>query len=122
MAIPGSKEIITPKNLRALAGGRSFMRGEEYFDEGAVGPVSEKSGVISAKIHGSRTYDVRLKVVSDMNAQVKLDYTCTCPVGQDGDFCKHCVALGLAWLEKTDDNKIPRRKQRGIGGVQNSSS
>jgi uncharacterized Zn finger protein len=23
----------------------------------------------------------------------------TCPVGADGEFCKHCVAVGLAWLE-----------------------
>jgi len=103
MATNDIKELITLKNLRALAGGRSFMRGEEYFDEGAVGPVSKKSGVISAKVHGTRTYDVRLKVIQGKNAQAKLDYTCTCPVGQDGDFCKHCVALGLAWLEKTDD-------------------
>lgn len=103
MATNDIKELITPKNLRALAGGRSFMRGEEYFDEEAVGPVSEKSGVISAKVHGTRTYDVRLKVIQGKNAQAKLDYTCTCPVGQDGDFCKHCVALGLAWLEKTDE-------------------
>jgi len=103
MATSSSNDIITIKNLRALAGGRSFMRGEEYFDEGAVGPVSEKSGVISAKVYGSRTYDVRLKVVLDKKAQASLDYTCNCPVGQDGDFCKHCVALGLAWLEKSDD-------------------
>lgn len=103
MATNDLKELIAPKNLRALAGGRSFMRGEEYFDEGAVGPVSEKSGVISAKVHGTRTYDVRLKVIRGKNAQAELDYTCTCPVGQDGDFCKHCVALGLAWLGKTDD-------------------
>ena len=97
------KELITPKNLRALAGGRSFMRGEEYFDEGTVGPVSEKNCGISAKVHGTRTYDVRLKVIRGKDALAKLDYTCTCPVGQDGDFCKHCVALGLAWLEKTDE-------------------
>jgi hypothetical protein len=103
MATSSSKDIITIKNLRTLAGGRSFMRGEEYFDEGAVGAVSEKSGVISAKVYGSRTYDVRLKVTLDKNAHASLDYTCNCPVGRDGDFCKHCVALGLAWLEKTDD-------------------
>jgi len=103
MATHDIKEFISPKKLRALAGGRSFMRGEEYFDEGAVGPVSAKSGIISAKVHGSRTYDVRLKVMPNKNAPASLDYTCTCPVGQDGDFCKHCVALGLAWLEKTDE-------------------
>ncbi|MBV5340338.1 MAG: hypothetical protein J0665_12435 [Deltaproteobacteria bacterium] len=43
MATHDIKEFISPKNLRVLAGGRSFMRGEEYFDEGAVGAVSEKA-------------------------------------------------------------------------------
>ncbi len=27
-----------------------------------------------------------------------LAYDCTCPLGGDGIFCKHCVAAGLAWL------------------------
>jgi len=27
-------------------------------------------------------------------------YDCDCPVGQEGDFCKHCVATALAWLEQ----------------------
>jgi uncharacterized Zn finger protein len=103
MSTPDIKEIITAKNLRALAGGRSFERGEEYYEDGAVGPVSEKTGVISAKVHGSRTYEVRLKVVPAEKGKVRLDHTCTCPVGGDGDFCKHCVALGLAWLEKSAD-------------------
>ncbi len=56
-------EFITIKNLRALAGGGSYERGQEYFEEGAVGPVSEQSDAISAKVHGSRTYNVRLKVI-----------------------------------------------------------
>lgn len=30
----------------------------------------------------------------------ELMYECSCPVGQDGDFCKHCVATGLALLAK----------------------
>jgi uncharacterized Zn finger protein len=103
MTVTDIKEIITTKNLRALAGGRSYMRGEEYFDEGAVGPVSKKNGMISAKVHGSRIYDVRLKVIAGKKGTESLEYTCTCPVGRDGDFCKHCVALGLAWLEETGD-------------------
>jgi len=27
-------------------------------------------------------------------------YDCDCPVEQEGDFCKHCVATALAWLEQ----------------------
>lgn len=29
-----------------------------------------------------------------------LDYSCDCPVGSDGAFCKHCVAAALAWLNR----------------------
>ena len=28
----------------------------------------------------------------------RLCSSCTCPLGEDGIFCKHCVALGLVWL------------------------
>lgn len=108
------REIITAKNLRSLAGGRSYSRGEDYFESGCVGPVSEKNGVISAKVRGSHSYEVRFKVVPAEKGKLRLDHTCTCPVGRDGDFCKHCVALGLAWLEKTaaSADEIPGESSR----------
>src|SRR4030095_17034681 len=43
---------------------------------------------------GTRPYRVKLWIAED-----DLEYSCTCPVGADGEFCKHCVAVGLAWLE-----------------------
>lgn len=36
---------------------------------------------------------------------------CNCPVGQDGAFCKQCVAVGLAWLGR-------RRQKDGTKGRQ----
>jgi|GEM_PF-6840309 len=98
MATNDIKKLITPKNLCALAGGRSFMRGEEYFDEGTVGPVSEKNCVISAKVHGTRTYDVRLKVIQGKNAQAKLDYTLYLPGRTGRRFLQtlRCTGIGMA--------------------------
>lgn len=93
------KDLITRQNLSSLAGSRSFSRGEKYFEIGLVGPINEKNGMVSAKIHGSRIYETRLKVVRPSQGEVRLDYSCSCPVGHDGDFCKHCVALGLAWID-----------------------
>jgi len=58
------KEIITRQNLHNLAGNRSFGRGEDYFENGLVEPITEKPGVISAKVHGSHTYETRLKIVA----------------------------------------------------------
>lgn len=30
---------------------------------------------------------------------------CTCPYGQEGEFCKHCVAAGLAYLEGSEKSR-----------------
>jgi uncharacterized Zn finger protein len=101
MSMATLASILSKPNLRSLAGERTFERGEEYFEEGQVGPIKEAEASVSAKVHGSRTYDVRLKVVAADRGKVRLDHGCTCPMGRDGDFCKHCVALGLAWIAKT---------------------
>ena len=48
-----------------------------------------------AKVLGTEEYRVRLQARDD-----GLDYSCDCPLGTDGEFCKHCVAVGLTWLEE----------------------
>ncbi len=82
--------------LHRLAGQRSFERGREYFASGQVRSLAEYQRTITARVLGSREYRVKLYVEEDA-----LEYSCTCPVGCDGLFCKHCVAVGLAWLEQT---------------------
>jgi len=81
--------------LRRAAGARSFERGEDYFTSGQVGALAEHRGTITAKVVGTRPY--RVKLWAERN---EVRYSCTCPVGQDGAFCKHCVAAGLAWLDQ----------------------
>jgi uncharacterized Zn finger protein len=46
-------------------------------------------------VQGTQRYRVRLDLAGGALAG-----SCTCPVGRDGAFCKHCVAVGLAWLEQ----------------------
>lgn len=94
MSAPFSR-LLDRHTLRRLAGGRSFERGEDYFSDGQVRGLAEHAGTISAKVRGTREYRVKLWV-----ADGELDFSCTCPVGADGAFCKHCVAVGLAWLEE----------------------
>ena len=84
--------LLTPKRLRRLAGDRFFDRGEAYFAEGAVRSLQLIDQGIKAVVQGTRRYRVRLWAESD-----ELDHDCTCPIGRDGAFCKHCVAVGLAW-------------------------
>lgn len=84
--------------LRRLGGPRSFERGEAYFEDGRVGSLVEDKGRITAFVHGSSKYRVKL-----WNEDGNLEYECSCPMGQDGDFCKHCVAVGLTWLAGSDN-------------------
>lgn len=50
---------------------------------------------VTAKVEGSETYQVELR---DADGELVAD--CTCPRAGDGYFCKHCVAVGLAWLSE----------------------
>jgi len=86
--------FLERRALSRMAGARSFERGEDYFDGKRVKAMIENEGTITANVQGSRSYRVKLWIEDE-----NLDYSCTCPVGADGEFCKHCVAVGLAWLE-----------------------
>lgn len=83
---------VTPAILRHLAGKRSFDRGEDYYEENAVRSLRHSDSGVRAVVQGTHRYRVRL-----WNDDGGLGYDCTCPVGWDGNFCKHCVAVGLAW-------------------------
>lgn len=89
---PASFAIDT-KSVSAITDARTLRRGGEYARSGQVGPISEKDGSIEAAVHGTHPYHTRLWY-EDGN----LRSSCTCPVGEDGLFCKHSVALALAWL------------------------
>ncbi len=93
-------KIINRNILRETAGDRFFERGKEYFSEGCVRGLAEHDGTITAKVAGTRDYRVKLWV-----EEGDLEYSCTCPVGADGEFCKHCVAVGLAWLNPEKERK-----------------
>jgi uncharacterized Zn finger protein len=76
-----------------LAGSVYVQRGMRYLEDGRVGPVKATDDAIEATVRGEDAYAVRVsldgsRIVSD----------CTCPIGETGAFCKHCVALSLAWL------------------------
>jgi len=85
------KQVLTHQALRRLAGARSFQRGEDYFAAGQVASLVEHAGKLTATVQGTEDYRVTLSARGGV-----LDYDCTCPIGADGAFCKHCVAVGLA--------------------------
>lgn len=98
-------KLITRSTLDDLAGGTAFQRGEEYLSVGAVGRLRATDDKITAKVEGAETYQVELR---DDNGE--LAYDCTCPRAADGYFCKHCVAVGLAWIADRASDEDPKAK------------
>jgi SWIM zinc finger len=91
-------DLVTVETLRRLAGPRSFERGEEYARVGAVGALDVVGASIRAGVQGTERYRVRVDATRE-----GIQGDCSCPVGRDGGFCKHCVAVGLAWLGRSHE-------------------
>jgi uncharacterized Zn finger protein len=98
--------FLERSTLRRIAGARSFERGEDYFLNGQVKALAEHEGTITAKVQGTRPYRIELWIEED-----DLEYSCTCPMGADGEFCKHCVAVGLSWTENIEQKNLKKGKQ-----------
>jgi uncharacterized Zn finger protein len=87
------KQLLTSLKLRQIAGAKTFEHGADYFATGQVVDLVENAGKITAKVQGTDEYRVMLFAEGNV-----LAFDCTCPMGSEGAFCKHCVAVGLAWL------------------------
>ena len=57
--------------------------------------MEDRGDSLHAVVRGNRDYAVTLTTGDGV-----LDYLCGCPMGGDGSFCKHCVAVALAWLNR----------------------
>ncbi|WP_423379925.1 SWIM zinc finger family protein [Burkholderia sp. LMG 32019] len=111
-------DLITLAAIRALADPQSFTRGKAYFHDGVVSRLNERGGVLSATVRGTYRYHVEFAVSDDG----RLGYACNCPVGDEGVFCKHAVAVALSWLENSGEEVFhdeapeqparPRRKRK----------
>ncbi|MFF1905521.1 SWIM zinc finger domain-containing protein [Kitasatospora sp. NPDC058218] len=96
---------FTEDDLSGLAGPRSFERGLGYRD--AVAELDVGAQRFTAVVSGTEAYEV----VLELDEEYGLSGECDCPYGLDGNFCKHCVAVGLVVLEKWDE--LPRLKAEG---------
>jgi uncharacterized Zn finger protein len=81
--------------IRRLAGAQSYQRGLDYFSHGHVESLEDRGASVRAVVRGNQDYTVTLTADDGV-----LDYSCDCPIGTDGAFCKHCVAAALAWLNR----------------------
>jgi uncharacterized Zn finger protein len=91
-------QALDKATVASLASAPSYKRGLVYLDAGRVGPLRVSAGRVAATVQGSEDYLVELRAKGE-----KLRFSCSCPVGRQGAFCKHCVAVALAWLHEHDD-------------------
>ena len=95
------------------AGTSSFSRGEDYFLRGNVHKLTEYEDKVTAKVSGNREYRVKLWEDAD-----GIGYSCSCPIGEEGTFCKHCVAVGLAWIDsKTQPNTSTQKEEITVDDI-----
>ena len=87
-------------DLWRLAGKRSYERGEGYLD--AVTGLRGIGDGVRATVHGTEPYRVSLSWADN-----QLAGSCSCPHGSAGAFCKHCVAVGLRWIDQDDESVAP---------------
>ena len=98
-AVAGTPELfaalLNEQNLRRLAGPRFYERGVNYAITGRVIRLVRLRRSVEASVHGTARYRVELWI-----EEGELTGSCTCPMGDKGYFCKHCVAVGLIALNK----------------------
>lgn len=95
------EKFLSESDLQSLAGKRSFERGQEYFRNGKVGKLALGDDAIRAVVEGVELYHVRLEVRDG-----RLGFSCNCYHAGDDNFCKHCVAVGLAWLAREQQQDV----------------
>lgn len=78
---------------------RSFEGGLLYAAKGRVGKRTAAESSVKAKVRGSSSYQVRLWLDDDDEPA----YECSCPMGLDGRFCKHAVAVALVVTDAVAD-------------------
>lgn len=92
--------------LRRLAGERTYQRGLEYASSGRV-EIVEDGLPVEALVRGTMDYRVSLSAEEGV-----IDYSCDCPVGDEGSFCKHCVATGVVWLALQTETGTSKHKAK----------
>lgn len=97
---------LRPEHIREVAGETSFRRGQAYFSEGRVCELAVEEDTVIAIVAGTQDdYQVALGTKGG-----QIVHRCSCPLGDDGVFCKHAVTVVLA--VQADDTSAPLTKAK----------
>ena len=103
--ISGERSVLSSAFLDAWsssrvlseAGPRAFARGMSYRQDRRVELLELEAKRVRARVRGSIPYGVTLGL-----SGADASWSCTCPVGEDGEMCKHVVAVALAAIGDDD--------------------
>ena len=98
-------EMLNRSTIRRLAGNTYFERGEDYFLDEAVVYLSHEKDIIKGTVQGAYRYEVKL-----WQENRSIQYVCNCPIGKEGSFCKHCVAVALQWIHDRGTKKNNKKE------------
>ncbi len=98
---------INASTLKMLSGEAAFKRGKAYYRDNTVESLIIAGASITADVQGSTIYHVQLKHTSTL-----FEGRCNCPASDNIDFCKHCVAVGLVYLEQVQAQEKLKNSQR----------
>ena len=103
---------LTNYYLRDRAGSQSYQRGVNYYRQGRVRLEKVTSSRARARVLGTELYWVNLWENDEY-----LEATCTCPYAEQGNFCKHMVAVGLAATERFPERQAPQNWIERVRGL-----
>ena len=87
--------MLTEAIIRNRVDEKSFSRGRQYYEEGAIMSPWVQGDVLKTKCWGSSPHPYRVWV--RLGPDGIEEGECSCPVGSGG-YCKHVAALLLTWL------------------------
>ncbi len=97
-------KALSEATFKQLAGDQAFARGLKLFNQGRVGELaiegSDTKVAVSAIVSGVTDYGITLH-----HTARQFEGSCECPASDRFDFCKHCVAVSLAYYYQTQTNQ-----------------
>lgn len=81
-------ESFSDARVAVLASPQSYERGMRYAMDGRVEVAAQSDDAVAATVRGAAQYRVELRAGDSTRP-----WSCSCPIGATGEFCKHCVAV-----------------------------
>jgi uncharacterized Zn finger protein len=95
---------LTERLIREQTDSGSFSRGQSYLRNGYLFDTYRRGNVLHARSHGSSGGPYRIEATltpaDATTAENPVTFFCDCP---RGGFCKHVVAMLLAWVNAPED-------------------